>query len=89
MSERSDTSREAPEGFVYRVPNPDGTDYRWIARSVHGQVAHGKTAESAAHNLEVGMEALARASGQTLEEWHRAQSSDGARFLRSGELVQA
>ncbi len=81
--------RQSLEGFVYRVPGPDGDDYRWIARSAQGHVAHGRTPEMAARNLEAGIEALASEAGQTVAEWLQAQSSDGTRFLRSGELVQA
>ena len=73
MKGHSDSKRESLEGFVYRVPGPDGSDYRWIARSVHGHVAHGTTAESAAESLEAGMAELARASGQTLAEWSRSR----------------
>jgi len=89
MSERSETTSHAPDGCVYRVPGPDGQSDRWIARSVHGPVAHGMTPESAAANLMAGMTALARASGQTLAQWHSTHGSNEIRFLRSGELVQA
>ena len=77
------------EAFVYRVPGPDGKEHRWIARSVHGQVAHGKTPESAVQNLNTGMEALAAATGVSLDEWKRSQTTDSSRFVRAGELVQA
>ncbi len=77
------------DGFVYRVPGPEGKEDRWIARSVHGHVAHGRSPESAARNLEAGLRALAEASGQTFAEWQFAQNTDGARFLQAGELVQA
>ena len=76
------------DGFVYRVPGPDESGYRWIARSVHGHVAHGKTPKAAAENLRLGMAALAEASGKSLSEWRRSQAKD-CRFLRAGELVQA
>ena len=49
------------EANVYRVLGPDGKEYRWIARSVHGGVAHGKTPWSAVETLYVAMEALAAA----------------------------
>ena len=88
MKDQPDTASDYLEGFVYRVPGPEGSEHRWIARSVHGHVAHGRTAESAAQNLEAGVEALAKASGQTLADWQLTQSRDGVRFLRSGELVQ-
>ena len=77
------------DGFVYRVPDPDGTGTRWIARSALGHVAHGRTPEAAAQRLRLGLEALAAADGQSLEEWRRHQKTDGSRFLRAGELVQA
>jgi hypothetical protein len=63
------TLREVSEildGFVYRVPGPAGSDSRWIARSVHGHVAYGRTPESAAENLAAGLTALAQAAGQPL-----------------------
>ena len=89
MKDHADTADESLERVVYKVPGPHGTDTRWIARSVYGQVAHGRTAESAAESLEAGMDALARASGLTTAEWQQAQSRDCARFLKSGERVQA
>ena len=89
----SDTNAELTEkkleGFVYRVPGPEGEGDRWIARSVHGHVAHGRTPESAALGLDAGCSALAHASGQTFAQWQLAQNTDGARFLRAGELVLA
>lgn len=83
--------RKKLDGFVYRVPGPVGLEpeYRWIARSVHGQVAHGDTPEEAARNLAACMEALAEAAGQPLAQWLSAQPTSGPRFLRAGELVQA
>lgn len=83
--------RKKLEGFVYRVPGPVGLkpEYRWIARSVHGQVAHGDTPEEAARNLEACMEALADVAGQPLVKWLVAQPTEGSRFVRAGELVQA
>ena len=77
------------EGFVYRVPGPGGNGHRWIARSVHGHVAHGRTPESAVRSLGAGLRGLAQAAGQPFMQWYQAQSTDGARFLRAGELVQA
>jgi hypothetical protein len=35
------------------------------------------------------MAALAEAAGQTLSRWKRSQKTDGARFVRAGELIQA
>jgi hypothetical protein len=81
--------RKKHDGFVYRVPGPGGQGYRWIARSIHGHVAHGRTPESAVERLGVGMNALARAAGVSFEEWRRSQRTDSSRFLRAGELVQA
>ena len=80
---------ERLEGFVYRVPGPGGTGYRWIARSVHGHVAHGRTPEGAVRSLGTGLRALAQAAGQPFAQWYRTQTTNGARFLRAGELVQA
>jgi hypothetical protein len=85
---RSEKKKDELEGFVYRVPGPDGVEHRWIARSVHGHVAHGKTPSDAARNLFLGMQALADAAGQPFPQWRRSQTRD-ARFLRAGELVQA
>jgi len=65
MTSRAKQSGRPLEGFVYRVPGPGGDDFRWIARSVHGHVAQGKTPEGAARNLEAGMKALARAAAMT------------------------
>lgn len=80
---------EVPAGLVYRVPGPSGSGYRWIARSVHGHVAHGRTPEGAVRSLGAGMKALAEAAGQPLDEWYGTQTTEGARFLKTGELVQA
>ena len=77
------------EAFVYRVLGPDGKEHRWIARSVHGPVAHGKTPARAVENLNAGMEALAEAAGVSLDDWKRRQATDRAHFVRAGELVQA
>lgn len=89
MASRPKATGTKLQGFVYRVAGPDGDGFRWIARSVHGHVAHGRTPESAARSLEAGMRALARASGLSLSQWRLAQGTDGARFLKAGELVQA
>ena len=78
----------AVDGFVYRIPGPNGNDYRWLARSVHGQVAHGTTPEEAVESLLFSMQALAEASGRSFEEWQRSQKSDSC-FIRRGELVSA
>ena len=80
--------RERKLGLVYRVLGPDGREYRWIARSIHGDVAHGKTPDLAVQNLRAGLEALAQASGRTVADWQRTRGADSSRFLRASELVQ-
>lgn len=88
MARKARARSEKLAGFLYRIPGPGGNDRRWIARSVHGHVAHGKTPEAAARNLAAGLAALAKASGQTLTRWWSEQRSDSIRVLRAGELVQ-
>ena len=84
-----ESEAEALAGFVYRVPGPAGDDHRWIARSVHGHVAHGRTPEVAVRSLGAGLHELARAAGQPFTQWYQSQTTDGAQFLKAGELVQA
>ena len=92
MESRMDTQRSDAsefEGFVYRVLGPDGKSYRWIARTVRGQVAHGKTEEAAVQNLRDGLRALTEVKGKPYSEWKGTLPPDGSRFLRASELVQA
>lgn len=86
------TKVEGPEefeGFVHRILGPDGNEWRWMARSVYGYVAHGRTPDAAVANLRAGMEALADALGLSYAEWHRLQKTDGSRLVRASELVPA
>ena len=87
ISTRKEGEKELA-GLVYRVLGPDGR-YRWIARSIYGHVAHGRTPDSAVQNLRAGLKALAQASGRTVNDWQRTQGADSSRFLRASELVQA
>lgn len=80
---------EELEGFVHRILGPDGNEWRWLARSVFGYVADGRTPDAAVENLRDGMEALAAAAGLPYPEWHRLQKTDGSRFVRASELVPA
>ena len=61
------------EGFAYAVPGPGGEGEMWIARSVTGQIAHGRTPEGAVERLRACLEALALAEGLTPQKWRRAQ----------------
>ena len=83
------SNSNAPEGFVYRVLGPDGSSYRWIARTVHGHVAHGKTEEAAIANLKDGLKALAETIGEPYAAWKDATPGDRCRVLTASELVQA
>lgn len=78
---------EAFEGFVHRILGPDGKEWRWLARSIYGHVADGRTPDAAVGNLRAGMEALAAALGLSYAEWRRLQKPDGSRFVRTSELV--
>lgn len=72
-----------------RILGPDGKEWRWLARSIYGHVAHGRTPDAAVENLRAGMEALAAALGLSYAEWRRLQKPDGSRFVRASELVPA
>ncbi len=85
----SETPEATPEAFVYRVPGPGGDGWMWIAHSVTGHAAHGRTPEGAAERLHAGLEALATVSGDTVESWRRSQPADRAYFVSRGELLQA
>jgi len=85
----SHRTQEAPEGIVYRVPGPGGDGHMWIARASSGQVAHGRTAESAIERLNAVIMALAVESGLSVAEWIDNEGSQGFRFVRKGELLQA
>jgi hypothetical protein len=61
---RRSQKEQEPEAFVYQVPGPD-EGARWIARSAHGHVAHGRTPKAATGNLQRGMAALAAACGES------------------------
>jgi hypothetical protein len=76
------------EGFVHRILGPDGHEWRWLARSIHGHAADGRTPEAAVENLRAGMEAMAGATGLPYAEWRRQQKADGSRFIRASELVR-
>ena len=89
MNFLSRSEEEELEAFVYRVPGPGGEGWMWIAQSVTGHVAHGRTPEGAAERLHAGLEALATASGETLESWRGSQPTDRAYFVRRSELLQA
>ena len=89
MNFLSRSEEEEPEAFVYRVPGPSGEGWMWIAHSLTGHVAHGRTPEGAVELLHAGLEALATASGETLESWRGSQPADCAYFVRRGELLQA
>jgi hypothetical protein len=80
---------KALEGFVYPVLGPGGEGEMWIARSVTGRVAHGRTPEGAIERLRASMAALAKVEGVSLEDWLRMQSPTRSRFLRTSELLQA
>ncbi len=84
-----DEKREEFAGFVHRILGPDGNEWRWLARSIYGYVADGRTPDAAVENLRSGMEALAAATGLPYAEWHRLQKADGSRFVRASELVPA
>jgi len=83
----SHRTNETPEGIVYRVPGPGGAGHMWIARASSGQVAHGRTAESAAERLKAVIMALAVESGASGAEWIDNEGSQGFRFVRRGELT--
>ena len=38
---------EELEGFVHRILGPDGKEWRWLARSIYGHVADGRTPDAA------------------------------------------
>ena len=79
-----------PEGLVYRVPGPGGQGDMWIARTVTGQVAHGRTRDGAVERLRACVEALAFAEGMSPRRWRRAQrSTNSIHLLRRRELLQA
>jgi hypothetical protein len=84
-----DEKREEFAGFVHRILGPDGNEWRWLAYSIYGHAAHGRTPDAAVENLRTGMEALAAALGLSYAEWHRLQKPDGSRFVRASELVPA
>ena len=86
-SSTSKERSEAIEGFVHRILGPDGKEWRWLARSIYGHVADGRTPDAAVANLRAGMEALAEALGLSYEEWRRLQKPDGSRFVRTSDLV--
>lgn len=81
--------RKKLEGFVYPVLGPGGEGEMWLARSVTGRVAHGRTPEGAVERLRASMEALAAVEGKNLTEWRRSQAPGRSRFLRMSELLQA
>lgn len=60
-------------GVVYRVPDSTEPVHRWVAKSVHGHVAHGTTAANAMRRLEEHLRARAEEAGKTFEAWLRAQ----------------
>jgi hypothetical protein len=78
------------EGFVYRVAGPGGEGEMWIARTVTGQVAHGRTRDGAVERLRACVEALALSAGKSPGSWRDAQRvSDSVQLLRRRELLQA
>ena len=80
--------RKKLEGFVYPVLGPGGEGEMWIARSVTGRVAHGRTPEGAVERLRSSMEALAHVEGKSLRDWRESQGPARSRFLRMSELLQ-
>lgn len=86
--ERSVTADE-PAAFVYRVPGPGGEGQMWMAHSLAGHIAHGRTAAGAVERLKAGMEALAASEGLAFEDWFRRQETAHARFVGMRELLQA
>jgi hypothetical protein len=83
------SERKELEGFVYPVPGPGGEGESWLARSVTGRVAHGRTPEGAIERLRASMAALALVEGKSLKDWREAQTPNRSRFLRMSELLQA
>ena len=78
------------EACVYRVPGPGDEGEMWIARTVTGQVAHGRTPEGAIERLRACVEALAAAEGTTVQRWCRThRNASAVRFVRRRELLQA
>jgi len=86
---RSKQGREL-EGLVYQVAGPGGEGDVGIARTVTGQIAHGRTLEAAVERLRACVEALASAAGVSPQEWRRSQrTTKRVHFLRRRELLQA
>jgi hypothetical protein len=75
-------------GLVYRVPGPEDGQSIWIARSVTGQVAHGRTPEAAVERLRSGIQALMRATGDSPSHWREMHAQEHTRPVREGELLQ-
>ncbi len=80
---------DEPAAFVYRVPGPGGEGRMWMAHSLAGHVAHGRTAAGAVERLKAGMEALAASEGLAFEDWFHRQETAHARFVGMRELLQA
>jgi len=80
---------DEPAGLVYRVPAPGGQGEMWLAESLNGHVAHGRTAAGAVERLKAGMEALAASEGLALSDWLSRQEAVHARVVGMRELLQA
>jgi hypothetical protein len=80
---------DEPAAFVYRVPGPGGEGEMWLAQSLGGHVAHGRTPASAVAGLKSGLEALAASEGLPLADWLARQEVVHARVVGMSELLQA
>ena len=87
--DRSPLPADAPAAFVYRMPGPGVEGPMWIAHSLAGHVAHGRTAAGAVERLKAGMEALAASEGLAFEDWFHRQEAAHARVVGMRELLQA
>ena len=80
---------DEPAAFVYRIPGPGGQGEMWLAESLNGHIAHGRTVAGAIEGLKAGMEALATSEGLTFAEWFARQEVVHARVVGMRELLQA
>ncbi|MFI5403311.1 MAG: hypothetical protein ACHQ1G_10265 [Planctomycetota bacterium] len=85
----SKLSADEPAGFIYRVPGPGGQGEMWLAESLNGHIAHGRTPTGAVEGLRAGMEALAVSEGLSFTDWLARQKVVHARVVGLRELLQA
>jgi hypothetical protein len=62
------------EGFVHRILGPDGKEWRRLARSIYGHVAHGRTPESRSRTSDTAWKRWPQRSASRMRSGARSRS---------------